>query len=146
MRRRPPRSTRTDTLFPYTTLFRSRLGTEGGEHRLVDGARPERAQENGQKVGRAGQEAGDTLAGPDAHRRQKVGKSRGTRPERGKVELLDLPGSGQEAERRPTPYMPITKLNTGVEATLVISGQNRSEEHTSELQSLMRNSYAVFCL
>src|SRR3546814_10532456 len=76
-----------------------RLGTEGGEHRLVDGARPERAQENGQKVGRAGQEAGDTLAGPDAHRRQKVGKSRGTRPERGKVELLDLPGSGQEIGR-----------------------------------------------
>src|SRR3546814_1404597 len=74
MIRRPPRSTRTDTLFPYTTLFRSPdLGTEGGEHRLVDGARPERAQENGQKVG-------------------------------------------------------------------------RSEEHTSELQSLMRISYAVFCL
>src|SRR3546814_1564394 len=112
MIRRPPRSTRTDTLFPYTTLFRSPdLGTEGGEHRLVDGARPERAQENGQKVGRAGQEAGDTLAGPDAHRRQKVGKSRGTRPERGKVELLDLPGSGQEAERRPTDRKS-TRLNS----------------------------------
>src|SRR3546814_12504392 len=54
-----------------------RLGTEGGEHRLVDGARPERAQENGQKVGRAGQAAGDTLAGPGGPRRQEeIGRER----------------------------------------------------------------------
>src|SRR3546814_15026332 len=70
MIRRPPRSTRTDTLFPYTTLFRS---------------------------------------------------GRGTR----------LNGSTATALRHRTPLAEMT---------------GRSEEHTSELQSLMRISYAVFCL
>src|SRR3546814_12455692 len=72
MIRRPPRSTRTDTLFPYTTLFRSPR-----HHRFV-----------ARQVS-----AGALALGAD-------------------------PGSGR----------------------------GRSEEHTSELQSLMRNSYAVFCL
>src|SRR3546814_9398604 len=76
MIRRPPRSTRTDTLFPYTTLFRS----------------PSRLFERGA--------AGGYRA--DAHERR-----------------IDAAG-------RP--------------------GRDRSEEHTSELQSLMRISYAVFCL
>src|SRR3546814_2197944 len=71
MIRRPPRSTRTDTLFPYTTLFRS-VGHEN-------------------RAGGAG--------------RWRLGRRR------------------QHRDQRP-----------------------RSEEHTSELQSLMRNSYAVFCL
>src|SRR3546814_1234975 len=82
MIRRPPRSTRTDTLFPYTTLFRSR----------------------------------------DLRRRA--------------LELLrDLAGDGgdrQIAFAEPT----------GGDVDLLA----RSEEHTSELQSLMRISYAVFCL
>src|SRR3546814_6718800 len=78
MIRRPPRSTRTDTLFPYTTLFRSvvvhslALGADLREHPLRSGLRPR-------------------------------------------------PGHGG-------------------------TGGSRSEEHTSELQSLMRISYAVFCL
>src|SRR3546814_5571414 len=71
MIRRPPRSTRTDTLFPYTTLFRS------GRHGTCSGS----------------------------------GRCRGTR---------------RTAAGRPP--------------------RSRSEEHTSELQSLMRISYAVFCL
>src|SRR3546814_4261244 len=79
MIRRPPRSTRTDTLFPYTTLFRS--------HHLQH--RP---------AGR-GERAVDRLAG-----------------------LRDREGGRVQDHRR------------------------RSEEHTSELQSLMRISYAVFCL
>src|SRR3546814_2312568 len=81
MIRRPPRSTRTDTLFPYTTLFRSLSPGPGDRHHfgppdrwLGDPAVVGRAEENGQ---------------------------------------FDV---------------------------------RRSEEHTSELQSLMRNSYAVFCL
>src|SRR3546814_1214845 len=94
MRRRPPRSTRTDTLFPYTTLFRS------GD--------VERAQE----VRAAGV---DVLA----------------------LELV-LVGIGDrvddEIERAPG-------VGEGVEDRV-----HRSEEHTSELQSLMRISYAVFCL
>src|SRR3546814_2172775 len=84
MIRLPPRSTRTDTLFPYTTLFRSRRGGErsgiGLAHRL-DGRDPDRR----------------LLAARRA---------------------ISLHGRHPE----------------------------RSEEHTSELQSLMRISYAVFCL
>src|SRR3546814_8936475 len=89
MIRRPPRSTRTDTLFPYTTLFRSPRSfgiVEDGAHHL-DRDRP------------AGHGDPQSLAHP-------------------------APAALDERQRdRP-----------------------RSEEHTSELQSLMRISYAVFCL
>src|SRR3546814_5039635 len=105
MLRRPPRSTRTDTLFPYTTLFRSVLDTEH-----ADGA----------------------LAADDRHPRETVeqflarfgaiGKI-GVRGGFVEVERLDL--IGDHADQ---PFA------------------ERSEEHTSELQSLMRISYAVFCL
>src|SRR3546814_3165750 len=91
MIRRPPRSTRTDTLFPYTTLFRS-VGL-GDRNRQL-----------------ARQQAGERLAEVGRHQ---VGV--GDPPDVAQVDLL---GS------RPP----------------------RSEEHTSELQSLMRISYAVFCL
>src|SRR3546814_11153486 len=87
MIRRPPRSTRTDTLFPYTTLFRSRFRT------FVE------------------------LACPLTLRRGLDSKSACY----SKLRVRQLP---------PTPCDWIS----------------RSEEHTSELQSLMRISYAVFCL
>src|SRR3546814_10246573 len=93
MIRRPPRSTRTDTLFPYTTLFRS----HAIDHRR--GARPRWHVFAGERRGRA---LPDPLAAVYRGRIRRVG------------------GSGQ--------------------------GLSRSEEHTSELQSLMRISYAVFCL
>src|SRR3546814_7317982 len=89
MIRRPPRSTRTDTLFPYTTLFRSRPG-DGEFAEAVDHRIPGRSQP-GEIGGR---------------RRQNL------RIDQGRIDL----------------------------------GGRRSEEHTSELQSLMRISYAVFCL
>src|SRR3546814_8152781 len=88
MIRRPPRSTRTDTLFPYTTLFRSGRGAEedeAGAYRRHDGLRAGRVQASTRKL--------------------------------------------RQAWRR-----------AGLRRFL------RSEEHTSELQSLMRISYAVFCL
>src|SRR3546814_8153733 len=90
MIRRPPRSTRTDTLFPYTTLFRSvdRDAAVGLHHRLFGRGR---------------------IAAVGDRRRPHV---RWAAP----------------AERR--------TAGAGL----------RSEEHTSELQSLMRISYAVFCL
>src|SRR3546814_3117207 len=78
MIRRPPRSTRTDTLFPYTTLFRSEAGRR--HHRNFG----------------HGRRHGHLYAAERRHGRGKLGR--------------------------------------------------RSEEHTSELQSLMRISYAVFCL
>src|SRR3546814_2543956 len=90
MIRRPPRSTRTDTLFPYTTLFRSRNQWWRAANRVAHRAFHNVARD---------------------HRRSasEVGASR---------------------------------LRHGYDAYNV----NRSEEHTSELQSLMRISYAVFCL
>src|SRR3546814_1902487 len=97
MLRRPPRSTRTDTLFPYTTLFRSyrqrvACGIGGATQ---EGGMPEREQAGiaQQKVEGAGKQG----IAHDLHDKDRI-------------------------------------------------GAYRSEEHTSELQSLMRISYAVFCL
>src|SRR3546814_6262112 len=81
MIRRPPRSTRSDTLFPYTTLFRS------------------------------------------AHGNDEVGPGR---RQRGRARRIEREAAGAEQT--------------------VAQAVQRSEEHTSELQSLMRISYAVFCL
>src|SRR3546814_5446527 len=88
MIRRPPRSTRTDTLFPYTTLFRSFL------------------------VAFAAWNA-------------------------------DQPGVGID---RLDDMLDRDRDQLGGAQSGVIAGRERSEEHTSELQSLMRISYAVFCL
>src|SRR3546814_4534068 len=100
MIRRPPRSTRTDTLFPYTTLFRS----------VVRGSAPER---------RAADHRPHRPAAPGARRR---------RPARARP--ADLRRRDVHARR----------------AAALRGPADRSEEHTSELQSLMRISYAVFCL
>src|SRR3546814_9978316 len=102
MIRRPPRSTRTDTRFPYTTLFRSPLCGRGcAEDRK-----------------------------PEGHDRARAALlEQGDRPRaEGRRACTDL-GSWQFAAR-------------AGEASV----EHRSEEHTSELQSLMRISYAVFCL
>src|SRR3546814_3451709 len=100
MIRRPPRSTRTDTLLPYTTLFRSR----GGAHlRRI-------------------------LAEPDVPSGDHRDRDRLRRP--------------ADRVRRVLPPPSRALARGGVRPV----GRNRSEEHTSELQSLMRISYAVFCL
>src|SRR3546814_5687154 len=98
MIRRPPRSTRTDTLFPYPTLFRS-VGDD-----------------------RTGQ------AQPDVVLRQ---DDLGEPSERGRL-----------AVAQPQHLRQREALERRVRGPLA----QRSEEHTSELQSLMRISYAVFCL
>src|SRR3546814_8652356 len=89
MLRRPPRSTRTDTLLPYTTLFRSEAEGE-------------------QRQGRHAAQGDD---------------------------LEEMHARAGDPVHRPG------RMVHGVEAP-----EERSEEHTSELQSLMRISYAVFCL
>src|SRR3546814_1836821 len=98
MIRRPPRSTRTDTLFPYTTLFRSRaydFTTDRGAMALNDYAR---SNDPFTKVGR-----------------QQIA-----------VDVSSVIRASPDSFR--------------------VAWVERSEEHTSELQSLMRISYAVFCL
>src|SRR3546814_3459569 len=96
MIRRPPRSTRTDTLFPYTTLFRSALSPSG--ERIAKLAR-----------------------GEPEHR-------------------------ALNQHHYPNPF--VLSLSKHCPSSAAIERKNgpRSEEHTSELQSLMRISYAVFCL
>src|SRR3546814_4637248 len=104
MIRRPPRSTRTDTLFPYTTLFRS---LDHGRRR-VDRRHRQRDQVVRPAEGRRG----------------------------GLVLEVALAAGVDHLEGQ------IDDVHVGV----LLKRQRRSEEHTSELQSLMRISYAVFCL
>src|SRR3546814_2876644 len=98
MIRRPPRSTRTDTLFPYTTLFRS------GKTAVISGS------------GNVATHAAEKIV-------QLGGK------------VLTLSDSGG-----------FTHDPDGITQEKIDWVKARSEEHTSELQSLMRISYAVFCL
>src|SRR3546814_3283082 len=116
MIRRPPRSTRTATLFPYTTLFRSR------RQRRHAGA-------NRGAVG--DHRAGTALGQPAA--------------ELGPVQLRIV---AQDVEQRRVRSGGIERPSRTVEGKAYRHGDllPRSEEHTSELQSLMRISYAVFCL
>src|SRR3546814_2508659 len=118
MIRRPPRSTRTATLLPYTTLFRAdraeqlychlRQGNPGGHPR--SSARRPSEKETGWRAG--GFRRADRAPGARARELAGAGEVRG----------------GNLRHRQPA------------------SHGGRSEEHTSELQSLMRISYAVFCL
>src|SRR3546814_4509623 len=92
MIRRPPRSTRTDTLFPYTTLFRSEVG----------------------------------------------------RPQPGRAAIFAVPAMGKLVRQQAAQHFALVPFGEIFGLAAVLAA--RSEEHTSELQSLMRISYAVFCL
>src|SRR3546814_1574725 len=108
MIQRPPRSTRNDTLFPYTTLFRSpKEGVDAPAH---------------------------------ARAAQLIGRRR--------TEIHGDPRRGDRAiPKHENPVFALRKA-AGIftENPGSLFHQDRSEEHTSELQSLMRISYAVFCL
>src|SRR3546814_4104444 len=128
MIRRPPGSTRTDTLFPYTTLFRSPVAVSLGPGGLVTPL----ARFLSLGIRRLAHRRNNPGAGAAAGAGVLYQHFR--RPER-------LPHRGA-ADWRPS--------SAGTEADpgrhLLWSADGRSEEHTSELQSLMRISYAVFCL
>src|SRR3546814_8101126 len=103
MIRRPPRSTRTDTLFPYTTLFRSLSEFESYSMWLNI--------------------CSERCAGSSSRHRPASSES---------ISTTSPLSAGMSARRISV------QRDTGI--------AKRSEEHTSELQSLMRISYAVFCL
>src|SRR3546814_2604537 len=130
MQRPPPRSTRTDTLFPYTTLFRSRHAdvdaAHGGDDPVGDlvalGDAAEDVDEDRLHVGvvvddleRAGHHVG-------------VGAA---------ADVEEVGGLAADL---------VHDVDGGHGQAGAVGDHARSEEHTSELQSLMRISYAVFCL
>src|SRR3546814_6426671 len=118
-KRLPQISTRNDTPCPYTTLFRTSLARPGGGV----AARPRLAARGGGGAQRA-----------DA-RRDGAGSARARRSELARDKVRGTL-AGAETGARP----PLSRRRHGG------PGAHRSEEHTSELQSLMRLSYAVFCL
>src|SRR3546814_5262468 len=118
MIRRPPRSTRSGTPFPYTTLFRSR-GTAGFLHRRTE------RQRHGDSEHDLAVEHLDRVA----DRQDAQGDHRRGAAEGGQRD-------GQEVEGGNRDHRQEDRSGSAL----------RSEEHTSELQSLMRISYAVFCL
>src|SRR3546814_3624646 len=133
MIRRPPRSTRTDTLVPYTTLFRSRHAAGHGAAQAIAG-RWHRRRRGGGGVGRDRLRRAGRAAYRQALHRPKP---------RGGVAAVGTGGRGVAVCRR---YSGAPRANR----KRVAAGRGdrlcRSEEHTSELQSLMRISYSVFCL
>src|SRR3546814_928875 len=208
MNRRPPRYTRTDTLFPYTTLFRSTFSRPGRltvqreasgaslrEHQKPrqDEVQQQRRQRagcdredrlnRGRSVTGADQQRIDTIIDPTTERvdtheaeplpsdrhRARVGKGKRTvqapcRGGRDQIgyharEIRSDAGSVQEQRQHGRVHEKTDSSHEGEArehsrrrpclracAAQLFSFSPRSEEHTSELQSLMRNSYAVFCL
>src|SRR3546814_4846777 len=126
MLRRPPGPTHTDTLFPYTTLFRSKIENVF----LVE------------------------AQALDQHARHRLHDRRASQGD------PDHPGHDDQSSRKLFRLKNVALLRSVAQALLgwllcLFAGRflchpypsaMRSEEHTSELQSLMRNSYAVFCL
>src|SRR3546814_7437779 len=124
MIRRPPRSTRTDTLFPYTTLCRSccnRYTEESGADHDREPAlgRTARSQEDGRQRQRLRRVQAQEVRHPQVARDERPAEQ---------GEGATVCGG---ADQRPARHA---------------DRDARSEEHTSELQSLMRISYAGFCL
>src|SRR3546814_3117497 len=138
MIRRPPRSTRTDTLFPYTTLFRSASGWRHpallrGRRAAVAAAGTDAAAQPGHPRRRADVPAASALVAG----RFVAGSARARLRRRARRVLQRA--RGHDAARQPC-------IRPVVVAVALARTGLRSEEHTSELQSLMRISYAVFCL
>src|SRR3546814_6220458 len=107
MVRRPPRSTRTDTLFPYTTLFRSDAGPQHDQ---------------------AGDRDDDHMYG------------------KGRVDRQCRKDQRQQGEPQPAARLENQIVHHRESPPGAAPTAASSEEHTSELQSIMRTSYAVFCL
>src|SRR3546814_4801827 len=130
MLRRPPRSTLTDTLFPYTTLFRSARSSV--KYDLLG------------KVSEATDLLRQTVAEILSGIEPSIFEQYRANPEHFISEaarLIKEQKAGHLIEQ--LVYDPIDER---YDADIFTAAEIRSEEHTSELQSLMRSSYAVFCL
>src|SRR3546814_33243 len=162
MIRRPPRSTRTDTLFPYTTLFRS----PADKPRIRrPAARRKPRFDPGFGLDRLGDFRAEAVrwrkkrfAGDLRLQHRPGGDGRRRRPDpfdqsRACVKIVEadveararLPRNdvgGRIADRKIGHF----QVGWGKPVATLVQHPRRSEEHTSELQSLMRISYAVFCL
>src|SRR3546814_5585098 len=142
MIRRPPRSTRTDTLFPDTTLFRSRwrrCWRLCRQSRVLCDAPLQLC-----KLVRAGAwTREDFQCAPCRHRREESGAGASVRKP-GALDLSRPRGVRFPDLARCEPDGVAHVDHLGAAGAAQIAGDPRSEEHTSELQSLMRNSYAVF--
>src|SRR3546814_2391902 len=142
MIRRPPRSTRTDTLFPYTTLFRSWRGTScrscGWSRSTAPGGRCGGRGRVRLERGRRGGRRQSLWRDGRIYRRSRARIAPETRP----PEL----GRGGRLSGRLSDRLCRARPLCADRAGRVAARSRRSEEHTSELQSLMRISYAVFCL
>src|SRR3546814_183456 len=171
MIRRPPRSTRTDTLFPYTTLFRSEpIIQRQGTNRVVvelpgvqDTAQAKRIigatatlEYRAAVEGNAYDAVASGSVPPDArvYYRKELGPDGKPIPILLSKRVIATGEQLVDARYQPdpqtgTPAVSVTLNGPGGQRMFDFTSQNvgkRSEEHTSELQSLMRISYAVFCL
>src|SRR3546814_1320810 len=141
MIRLPPESTRTDTLFPYTTLFRS----TSGDGFLVGAELEQRGQPHAERTELRARLANDQ----DIVEVRELGWSARHAQ---RLKHIDIASGSERTQRfHPAHHRKLHPRgyndrdgNLGHSADIL--GAQRSEEHTSELQSLMRNSYAVFCL
>src|SRR3546814_6752569 len=120
MVRRPPRSTRPDTLFPYTTLFRSEEAA----------------------IARQRDEAGVGLRVRRQHRLDRLPRRLALLQARQNGKVQWPPVDARRVGQAVAGHHPHRRIGRGE----LHQRLRRSEEHTSELQSLMRISYAVFCL
>src|SRR3546814_11644618 len=96
MIRRPPRSTRTDTLFPYTTLFRSCGGNCGIEGRARTGVAPAVAHDRSERRGISAKDTGSAFPSGDKHLREAALPGRGAML---RTVLMDSDKSSAEVER-----------------------------------------------
>src|SRR3546814_1794708 len=120
MIRRPPRSTRTDTLFPYTTLFRS-SSAQATILQAVDEQPFEIDEQPSEALKQTDIDAAECVCIENEEEAQE--------------QKIELPAA--------------SNISISSSSSLMLPGgfaAMRPEEHTSELQSLMRISYAVFCL
>src|SRR3546814_4028434 len=130
MLRRPPRSTRIDTLFPYTTLFRSAhlqrlIGGAGNSDRLWRGLVALRLPVRDDPPRLHAEHLHPRDAAPVPH----------------PVAVSGLGVLGPDLD-----LAALHQFFSSIRGASMTSHFSRSEEHTSELPSLMRNSYACFCL